>query len=31
MLNFGKFYVLNLKVSQAEFSNLILNLTCNMK
>jgi len=31
MLNFGKFYALNLKVSQAEFSNLILNLTRDTK
>jgi len=31
MLNFGKFYVLNLKRSQAEFSNLILNLTYDTK
>ena len=31
MLNFGKFYALNLKVSQAEFLNLISNLTCDTK
>ncbi len=31
MLNFSKIYALNLKVSQAEFSNLVLNLACDTK